>query len=99
MECHGGGGGGEREEDAPPWTVAGTIAGVRGAHVAITDANGWSFTLRSNRVGNFYTAEPVVFPIQVSVDGSAMGTAVSKGSCNAAGCHPGGVGREGGGGG
>ena len=58
MECHGGG-----EEEARPWTVAGTIAGVRGAHITITDANGWSFTLRSNDAGNFYTAEPVAFPL------------------------------------
>jgi hypothetical protein len=97
MECHGGGG--EEEEDAPPWTVAGTIAGVRGAHITITDANGWSFTLRSNDAGNFYTAEPVAFPlVAISVDGEPMRDDLPSphGSCNA--CHSGGVGGSGSGG-
>jgi hypothetical protein len=96
MECHGGGGG--EGDDARPWTVAGTIAGTRGAHVSITDASGWSFTLRSNSVGNFYTAEGVRFPITVSVDGNPMAGTLPHGSCNAAACHPGGVGGGGGGG-
>lgn len=98
MECHSAGG----EDDARPWTVAGTIAGREGAHVTITDKNGWSFTLRSNRAGNFYTAEPVALPLRaVSVDGEAMpasemtATATQRhpGSCNA--CHDGGVGSGG----
>jgi hypothetical protein len=104
MECHSSGAG---EEEARPWTVAGTIAGRQGAQVTITDRNGWSFTLRSNQAGNFYTAEGVALPLRtVSVDGSAMPAAVmaktgqkpQPGSCNAAGCHPGGVGGSGGGG-
>jgi hypothetical protein len=97
MECHASG---AAEEDARPWTVAGTIAGRRGAHVTLTDQNGWSFTLRSNQAGNFYTAENVALPlVSVVVDGSAMpasemartGSKAHPGSCNAAGCHPGGV--------
>jgi hypothetical protein len=96
MECHAAG---ASEDEARPWTVAGTIAGREGAHVTITDQNGWSFTLRSNRAGNFYTAEPVALPLRaVSVDGQAMSatdlakTATQRhpGSCNA--CHDGGVG-------
>jgi hypothetical protein len=103
MECHSSGGG---EEEARPWTVAGTIAGRRGAHVTITDKNGWSFTLHSNQAGNFYTAEGVALPLRaITVDGSAMSatdmakTAAQRhpGSCNASGCHPGGVGGGGGG--
>lgn len=95
MECHSAGG----EDDARPWTVAGTIAGTAGAHVTLTDGNGWAFTLRSNRAGNFYTAEGVRLPLRaVSVDGKAMpasemaATANQRhpGSCNA--CHHGGVG-------
>jgi cytochrome c5 len=87
MECHASG---AEEDDARPWTVAGTIAGRMGAHVAITDRNGWSFTLRSNRVGNFYTAEGVAFPLRVAVDGTPMPDALVDGSCNR--CHVGGVG-------
>jgi hypothetical protein len=99
MECHSSDGG--EEADARAWTVAGTIAGRRGAHVTITDQNGWSFTLRSNQAGNFYTAESVALPLRaISVDGTAMSaadmakTAAQRhpGSCNASGCHPGGVG-------
>jgi hypothetical protein len=88
MECHGSAGG----EDARPWSVAGTVAGRQGASVTITDAGGWSFTLRSNQAGNFYTAEGVRFPLRVSVDGKAMPATpvLSQGSCNC--CHGGGVG-------
>src|SRR5512133_3922727 len=68
MECHGGGGG---EEDAVPWTVAGTMEG-QGLHVLIQDSAGKSFTLRTHQAGNFYTREPVAFPIRVSVDGAPM---------------------------
>ncbi len=101
MECHGGGGGGEGggEHDARTWTIAGTVYdatgtnGVLGANVRITDANGWSFTLRSNLVGNFYSAESVAFPLRVTVDLNGivqpMEALVDSGSCN--GCHtPGG---------
>jgi hypothetical protein len=97
MECHASG---AQEDDARPWSVAGTIAGRMGANVVITDAKGWSFTLRSNKAGNFYTAEGVALPLRsIVVDGRAMpasemsrtGARPHPGSCNAAGCHPGGV--------
>ncbi len=97
MECHGGGAGGDEGDDARPWTVAGTVypsaatadagAGVRGATISIRDAGGKSFDLRSNRAGNFYSAEPLAFPIAVSVNGSPMDAPVlaGQGSCNR--CH------------
>ncbi len=100
MECHGGRGEGG-EDDARAWSVAGTIAGRQGARVTISDRNGWTFTLRSNRAGNFYTAENVAFPLRsVTVDGAAMSAGAGRfdhGSCNASACHPGGVGGSGGG--
>jgi hypothetical protein len=68
LECHGGGGG---EDDAVAWTVAGTV-GDQGSKVWIQDATGRSFTLNVNQAGNFYTREPVTFPIRVSVDGEPM---------------------------
>jgi hypothetical protein len=92
LSCHGG------QVSAPRWTVAGTLygapyvpgsAGLEGAHVLVTDANGRSLTLRTNRVGNFYTAESLAFPLHVcAVRGgttSCMGEAVTRGSCNV--CH------------
>src|SRR5512139_2543748 len=94
LGCHGGGG------DAKTWTVAGTATGTmggKGSRIAITDANGKSFTIRAAQNGNFYTAESVALPFTVSVDGKAMAyqTAsrgpvgqvipVSYGGCN--GCH------------
>jgi hypothetical protein len=91
LECHGNGGG---EEDAVAWTVAGTWSG-QGLHVDIQDAAGKSFTLRTNQVGNFYTREPVRFPLRVAVDGQAMPNTITYGGCNRSGCH----GNGGGGGG
>ena len=86
LDCHGG-------DEAKTWTAAGTWT-AEGQHVWISDANGKSFTLRTNQVGNFYTAEPLVFPIAVSVDGVPMGVAVTYGGCNS--CHGSGGGGAGG---
>ena len=92
MECHDGG-------EGRKWTVAGTWD-RQGQKVVITDATGKSFTLHTNQAGNFWSSEPVAFPLRVSVDGAAMPTPplVNHGSCNASGCHPG-KGSGGGGGG
>lgn len=80
LRCHDGAGG-------RGWTVAGTWS--HGAHVTVTDASGKSFTLRGNQVGNFYSAEPVAFPLTVSVDGRTMPEPVTYGGCNS--CHGGGA--------
>jgi hypothetical protein len=104
LECHGGEGlPGEALTVADPdsarrWTLAGTVFpstdaapgdGVRGAKVHVRDAGGKSFTLRTNQAGNFYSAEPVEFPLRVSVehDGRTqeMEPDVPYGGCN--GCH------------
>jgi hypothetical protein len=71
LGCHQGG-------DARRWTAAGTIyeegtadapgAAVEGATVRLTDLNGRSLALRTNRAGNFYTAEALAFPIRTCVD-------------------------------
>ena len=91
LECHGGGG----EEDAKPWTVAGTMGG-QGSRIDVTDANGFAFTLHAAQNGNFYTAESVRFPLRVSVDGRAMNQAVSASMASCNRCH--GSGGDGGGG-
>jgi len=84
LECHGGG-------EARRWTVAGTWGG-QGNQVALRDAAGKTVALRTNRAGNFWTAEPLAFPLSVSVNGQAMPAAVADGSCNS--CHGGGGGGD-----
>jgi hypothetical protein len=66
LECHGGG-----QSDGPGWSAAGTFGG-KGSRVWIRDATGWSFTLPTAENGNFYTAEELVYPIRVAVDGEEM---------------------------
>jgi hypothetical protein len=79
LECHGGG-------EAPRWTVAGTAPDAgRGSRVTITDANGWTFDVRTAENGNFYTAEPVALPLAVAVDGRRMEPLVPADGCVEAG--------------
>jgi hypothetical protein len=94
MECHGRGGG---DEEAPPWTVAGTVfssqdaaaGGVRGVAIQLTDATGRVVTLHSNQAGNFYLADGLRFPLRVALERGGithpMAAAVQDGSCNR--CH------------
>ncbi len=80
LGCHGPAG------HARTWTVAGTWA--KGARVTIVDANGKTVPLRGNEVGNFYTAESLVPPLTVTVDGKIMPASADPqqyGGCNA--CH------------
>ncbi len=99
MACHGGVGSlppGERVRHAKAWTVAGTVfdaadanLGAEGAQVQITDASGWSFSLRANLAGNFYTREGVQFPLRACVERNRVTTCqqspVTSGTCNS--CH------------
>ena len=103
MLCHGGdtvpgaaadAGSGGRHARAHRGTVydapdADPNAGVLGAYVHVIDSNGWSFELRSNLAGNFYSAEGIAFPLQLCVErGGNLLCAQSPhayGSCNA--CH------------
>jgi hypothetical protein len=64
LGCHSSGG------DAKSWTVAGTWA--KGANISVTDANGKTVPMTGNDAGNFYTAEPLAFPLVVSVNGKVM---------------------------
>jgi len=95
MECHDGG-------EARRWTVAGTWPGGQGRRVAVRDSAGKGLTIRTNRAGNFYTAEPLAFPLTfVAVDGGEMPRlpttqqGFTQGSCGRAnGCHGGGGGAD-----
>lgn len=92
MACHHSG------AEAKAWTVGGTVygavdaevnAGVSGVRVRVTDATGWTFSLRSNQSGNFYSAEPVTYPLTLCLERSGsslcMQATDSGGSCNT--CH------------
>jgi hypothetical protein len=90
FQCHG--------RNAQAWSVAGTVfgavdssidTGLSGAKIYVTDADGRAFTLTSNGSGNFYTAEPLRFPLRVQAEANgvrmAMSAPVTSGSCNS--CH------------
>jgi hypothetical protein len=90
IHCH--------QDVAPTWTIAGTVysapdakpdAGLEGAAVLVNDSAGKQLTLTTNSVGNFYTAEPLTWPIRVEIQHGtkrmAMSDSPPRGSCNA--CH------------
>ena len=101
LRCHGGSEGGPEggeEDDAKPWSLAGTVyatidarpnEGVEGAQVQVTDARGFSFQLETNQAGNFYSAEAVTFPLRVCVERhgqlNCMDGPAPHGACNF--CH------------
>ena len=85
--------------DTTAWSLAGTVyesanaeaeAGLEGAEVQVTDQDDVSFSLRTNLTGNFYTSEPLAFPLKrVCVERGGgqrcMQATVANGSCNT--CH------------
>lgn len=91
VACHNSG-------EGPDWTFAGTVFraldspasdGVRGVKVHAVDATGRRVTVTSNEAGNFYLADRLTFPLQVSVERggrtSEMEDPVLDGGCNR--CH------------
>ncbi|MEN9810611.1 MAG: hypothetical protein RLZZ488_2178 [Pseudomonadota bacterium] len=96
LSCHGAGG---KAAGEAQFTLAGTVfpsatsatnQGLEGVSIEVTDSSGKKISLKSNRVGNFFTSESVSYPlkaVKVSKDGkeASMGTQVSSGGC--AGCH------------
>lgn len=90
--CHGDG-----TDDAPIFTVAGTLAetagaspAVPGATVTLTDNVGSVITMVTADNGNFFTDEAIEFPATVEVslcpDTVAMPDPITTGNC-IAGCH------------
>jgi hypothetical protein len=82
--------------DISTWTAAGTVfadydghAPLRGATVRITDADGQIVELSTNSAGNFYTSQPLSFPIQAEVEARddivRMARQAESGACND--CH------------
>ncbi|HVP67949.1 MAG TPA: hypothetical protein VMT17_11860 [Anaeromyxobacteraceae bacterium] len=100
LGCHGGVPSSTSREGghATPWSFAGTAylaldapanQGVQGVIVTVTDANGWTFDVHSNLVGNFYSAESVAFPLSICVGFQGVTRCMSEpaphGACNY--CH------------
>ena len=94
LTCHSQAGSG------PEFTVGGTLydgvnssAAVVGGSVRVVDADGLELQLISAQNGNFWTREPLVFPITVAgslcPDTKPMISPVvaSGGSCSTGGCH------------
>jgi hypothetical protein len=83
------------------FTLAGTLfngsAGASGGTITVTDNAGSSFDLVSQANGNFYTTQPVAFPVTVfasrcpsihNMPGTVSATAgTSAAGCNQSGCH------------
>ena len=96
--CHDGG-----ALSGPSFTLAGTVfgpatsnvprAGRPGINVHLIDATGREVRLVSAANGNFYTAQPLVFPVRTFIsacpDSAVMVAQVeeAESSCNAGGCH------------
>ncbi|MEO8701881.1 MAG: hypothetical protein ABI867_17685 [Kofleriaceae bacterium] len=96
LMCHHQGG----QDNAPPFTFAGTLfdgAGgtqaVAGASVHLIDVLGTDVVVQSQSNGNFYATELLTFPVLAFTsqcpDVKPMLTPVREadGSCNASGCH------------
>jgi hypothetical protein len=62
-----------------------------GATVTIRMANNQTLELVAATNGNFYTSQPIAYPVTVRVSSCPYGTpmvaTVTSGACNAAGCH------------
>jgi hypothetical protein len=93
LECHSAGG-----EAELAWTAAGTVynrpgdppgEGVSDVRVHLVDASGRAITLNTNEAGNFYTREPLQFPLLTFIEKDgitrAMPEPVTDGACNR--CH------------
>jgi hypothetical protein len=92
IACHAADGG-------PTFTLAGTLyadlAGtmpLAGATILVTDASGATTEVVTQQNGNFWTNDPLAFPVRVSAtrcpDTTPMiGTVAAPGDCNSGGCH------------
>jgi hypothetical protein len=85
------------------FTLAGTLysaasggSAISGASITVKDASGQTFDIVSQADGNFYTSNPVQFPVtvyasecQIQQAGVPMTATISSGGagCNQGGCH------------
>jgi len=93
LQCHGAGQG-------PSFTLAGTVydgltsdVPRAGVTVLLTDADGVEISMTTSDNGNFWTNQPIAFPVTTSTSScpttNPMITAVQSAGadCNSAGCH------------
>lgn len=93
MRCHG-------ARNAPAFTLGGTVydsvnsdAPMAGVAVLLTDADGVEITLTTGSNGNFWTDQPLTFPVTTSSSScpntNPMFSIVQSAGadCNSAGCH------------
>lgn len=74
------------------YNSAAGIAPMIGATVTIVDKNNKSVDAVSQKNGNFYTTEILVFPVTVKASAcpdhvDMVGSIVAKSGCNSVGCH------------
>lgn len=81
-----------------PFTAAGTVyrvasddpvPGLAAVRITLTDGAGKVVRLTSNRAGNFWTKEPLAFPVAVELqrEGSERKAAVRSGPCSSGACN------------
>jgi hypothetical protein len=94
LECH------TEDGEGPPFSIGGTLyrdlvgsSAIAGATIRIGDATGRELPLITARNGNFWTEEPVTYPVQAIAsscpDARQMIAPIQAGGgdCNRAGCH------------
>ncbi|GEJ59329.1 hypothetical protein [Anaeromyxobacter diazotrophicus] len=80
-----------------PFTAGGTVyrtagddpaPGLEGVQVTIEDARGKVVRLSTNRAGNFWTSEPLAFPVAVELqrEGAERKASVRRGPCASGEC-------------
>jgi hypothetical protein len=82
------------------FTLAGTVytsinsnTAVTGATISVTDANGQQLKIVTQLNGNFYTSQPVAFPVTVNasecpnIQKMTAQVVQGQGGCNRVGCH------------
>lgn len=80
------------------FTLAGTVytgaannTGYSGATITVRDSNNATFNIVVQANGNFYTSQPMAFPVIVMASAcpysAKMVAQVANGSCNTAACH------------
>lgn len=73
------------------YTGANNNSSYAGAIVTLRMANNQTIELVAASNGNFYTSQPISYPLTVRISacpyGTSMVATVTRGGCNAVGCH------------
>lgn len=89
--CHSGSGEKRFYIGGTIYTDAKGTNALSGAKIKVRDTNGKRITLKSDRIGNFYTKENMNAPFKITASyrrrKAKMSAKASSGGCNASGCH------------